>query len=886
MGNGRLLKALACILLAGSQLTAPARAADYNVTASTATGVNLDAQVGSTAEIAAGVSVSNAAFANVVTATTSAWGLANAGTIAATNATAVTLAVAGSSVTNTGAITSTSSGIVLAGGGSVDNRAGAIISSALSGISIGTPASGVGTVTNAGTITQTGNASDLVLLRFGGTVTNLATGQIIANSGSNAVSVGQGTSRSVDNYGTISNSGTGFATGVLVQGGASTVNNYAGASMSGSYNGVYASGTTPLTLTNAGTIASTGANAASRAVEATAGGTITNSGTIQSAAGTGLYFGGTGTITNSGTISGTVRAVQFGTSNVARTLILDTGSTLVGNVVGSTGTGTDTLRLQGTGTETLGRFSNFEQLSMTGSAWTLSNAGTFSTSASVTAGRLTVSGALTSPSVAIAAGGTLAGTGSVIGAVANAGSIDVGTGTLAVTGSVAMSAGSQLQVGVTPAISGRLAVTGSATLAGGSVRVTAAAGTYAPSTTYTILTSTTPLADTFTGGVTTDRVFLTPVLTYDTNNVYLTLNRGLVSFASVGRTANQIAAGTGLDTLPGTDPLAVAAAQLALEAAPAAFDQVSGEIHAALPGALATESRIPRETALRVIDESFAALNHVRAPGRQFWAQAFGGAGSIVADGNAADLGTGTAGLLVGTDLTVGDLLVSVFAGVGSIAASAPDRSSTASIDQLHLGIAAGQDFGAWRLKGGVIVSANAIATTRMPAFAGFSDTDRAQYWAGTGQLFADLSYAIDLDEVTLRPFGRLALIGVSGSRYAETGGPSALAGAAAPTGVAIATLGLTASTTFELGDGLEVEAHGTLAVQQSFGTAPAATHRFVSGSDFTVNGAAPAGTAVLFEAGLSAKLAPMLSFDLGYSALLGGSTQSHAFKATLSGSF
>lgn len=888
-------KALLCLLLAGTQLASPLRAADVNITSNVTTGVNLDLQAGATAEIAAGVSVTAPAATNAIVATTRAWAVTNSGSVTNAGGLAVVgLRVAGSSVTNFGTIASSNNdGVWLFDGGTVENKAGATIAGggSSSAVHFGRPASvpqgwvtgGPGTLVNAGTISNT-STGGAVRLDFGGSVTNLQGGSI-TTTGVVAVTFLRGISREVTNSGLISATGGSNATGVEMSGGAATLVNTSTGEISGLRNGVYA-GSDGLTLTNSGTIQSTNNNANSIAVEAGGSATISNSGTVRSTFSTGILLGGAGTITNTGTVSGAVNAIRFGTSNVARTLVLGTGSSLVGNVVGSTGTGIDTLQLQGSGTESLTRFTNFEQLSMTGSAWTLSGSGTFSTSASVTAGRLTVSGALTTPSFTVGASGILSGTGSVIGAVTNAGGIDVGTGTLAVTGSVVMSAGSQLQVGVTPAIAGRLAVTGSATLAGSSVRVAAAAGTYAPSTTYTILTATTALTDTFTGGVTTDRIFLSPVLTYDANNVYLTLNRGLVSFASVGQTANQIATGAGLDTLPGADPLAVAAAQLSLDAAPVAFDQVSGEIHAALPGALAATTRIPREAALRVIDDSFAALADDRDPRREFWAQAFDGAGSIASDGNAAELGSNTGGILVGSDLTLGDLLVSVFGGVGSLGVSVPDRSSSAAVDQLHLGIAAGQEFGAWRLKGGVIVSANAVSTTRTPAFAGFSDTDRAQYWAGTGQLFADLSYAIDLDEVTLRPFGRLALIGVTGSRYAETGGSAALTGGAAPTAVAIATLGLTASTTFELGDGLEVEAHGTLAVQQTLGTAPSATHRLASGGDFTVNGASPAGTAVLFEAGLSAKLSPTMSFDLGYSTLLGGSGQSHAFKATLSGSF
>ena len=61
-----------------------------------------------------------------------------------------------------------------------------------------------------------------------------------------------------------------------------------------------------------------------------------------------------------------------------------------------------------------------------------------------------------------------------------------------------------------------------ATLTNGSVRV-AAGGTFAPSTQYTILTATGGLGGTTFAGINTNLAFLTPSLSYNANNVFLTL---------------------------------------------------------------------------------------------------------------------------------------------------------------------------------------------------------------------------------------------------------------------------------------------------------------------------------------------------------------------------
>ena len=146
--------------------------------------------------------------------------------------------------------------ISLTQGGTVTNSAGARINAGLSGITLSTfNTGGAGTVDNFGTITATVEG---VTLLNGGTVTNEQTGTIsTSGSGQNAVSVGQGSSRTVTNRGAIhADSTSGFSTGVLVQGGPASINNSATGVISGGYNGIYASASSPLTLNNAGMIRS------------------------------------------------------------------------------------------------------------------------------------------------------------------------------------------------------------------------------------------------------------------------------------------------------------------------------------------------------------------------------------------------------------------------------------------------------------------------------------------------------------------------------------------------------------------------------------------------------------------------------------------------------
>ncbi len=442
---------------------------DVTIGSDVTTGVNLDTQTGSTAEVSAGVSVTNASLSKAISATTSAWTLTNRGSVSSSYANAVQLDFANSSVINYGSIAATgvANAISLTGGGAVDNKAGATIAASQSAIILGKSSGGAGTVTNAGTITQTGTIADLVALLYGGTVTNLAGGKITANNTGNAVSIGQGASRTLVNSGTIENLAQGnYSTGVLLQGGASTLTNNAGGIIRGGYNGVYTSGSAPLTFANAGLIETTGSNAGSRAVEATGGGTFVNSGTIRSASGEGFYTARDAVLTNSGTIQGAVRAINFA-GNYTRTLNLDTGSVLIGQVQG--GTGTDNLVLLGTGTEDISKFLAFETLSLQGSAWTLTGAGTFSTGATVQSGALTVNGTLTSPTLAVAGGGTLKGTGTIAGAtsVADGGTIAGRAGQVLTFNALALNDTSNVDVSLgAPSTSALFKVNGALTFDG------------------------------------------------------------------------------------------------------------------------------------------------------------------------------------------------------------------------------------------------------------------------------------------------------------------------------------------------------------------------------------------------------------------------------------
>ncbi|HEX6441229.1 MAG TPA: hypothetical protein VF007_03515, partial [Stellaceae bacterium] len=230
-------------------------------------------------------------------------------------------------LTNTGSITGTGEAVRLNAGGSVTNGVSGSGAGLIRGATGGVYAFlNPSTVTNFGTIQQAGSfAADAVYLAGGGTVTNAG----LISAGFDGIDIRN--SGTVVNSGIIQGGGSGNFAGIFLSGssflvtntgvitstapgvimfGSGTVNNGAGASITGAPFGVTISGVG--TVANSGTITGTttsgttfGDGVAVNAI----GGRIANTGLITRGAsgagtinGAGAFFAG-GTLTNSGTIS-------------------------------------------------------------------------------------------------------------------------------------------------------------------------------------------------------------------------------------------------------------------------------------------------------------------------------------------------------------------------------------------------------------------------------------------------------------------------------------------------------------------------------------------------------------------------------------------------------
>lgn len=502
----------------------------------------------------------------------------------------------------------------------------------------------------------------------------------------------------------------------------------------------------------------------------------------------------------------------------------------------------------------------------------------------------------------------LMGDGTVGSTVVNSGAIVApgsSLGTLSVDGNIHFYGGSTYLIDVNnEGQSDLINVSGTATMDGGAVRVIAGTGNYAAATRYTILTADGGVSGTYTEGVTSNLAFLDPSLSYDDNNVYLTMARNGTTFENVGDTRNQIATGGGVESLSEGNAVYDVVLNLSAEQARNAFDQLSGEMHASAKSALVEGSRFLRNavndhlrTAFDGVGASGAAVTYengvpqpVAANSDRFavWSQGFGSWGHTESDGNAARLNRKTGGFFFGADAPVFDTWrFGAVAGYSSTSFDAKDRNSSGSSDNYHVGLYGGTAWGDLAFRSGAAYTWHDISTSRSVAFPGFKDSLKADYNAGTAQVFGELAYGFSMGAARFEPFTNLAYVNLHTDGFRETGGAAALTSGSASTNTTFTTLGLRGSTTFDL-NGASVSARGMVGWRHAFDdVTPTSTMRFAGGGDaFTAAGVPIARDAAVVEVGLDFALTPSAVIGITYGGEFGSGIVDQSFKAHFSAKF
>ncbi|WP_336983161.1 MULTISPECIES: autotransporter outer membrane beta-barrel domain-containing protein [unclassified Cedecea] len=305
----------------------------------------------------------------------------------------------GSSINNAGALTLSDNGTGVA------NR-GALLLGVNNGNTLTNGATGTLTTTGAYNDGMAANGNNNTLINNGTITTsgNNSYGMTAAWGQSNPGAAGN----TITNTGTISTSGNN-ARAISLLGGSGTVNNSGTLSTSGrDAPTVFLQGNNA-TLNNSGLIQATGTASSSGSVDGVVANTLGSSfnttinnlagGQIVSNNGIGIRStNGNITITNAGLIQGgSGTAILSGNGSIS--LILQTGSQIVGLADG--GRGNNSVTLEGTGTSS-NAFTNFQTLTMTGSDWTWAGTGAFTT-ALVQSGTLDLIGMLGTSTASVTA---------------------------------------------------------------------------------------------------------------------------------------------------------------------------------------------------------------------------------------------------------------------------------------------------------------------------------------------------------------------------------------------------------------------------------------------------------------------------------------------------
>jgi outer membrane autotransporter protein len=561
-----------------------------------------------------------------------------------------------------------------------------------------------------------------------------------------------------------------------------------------------------------------------------------------------------------------------------------------------------------------------------GGTLTLNGVNTYTGLTTVDDGKLIVGddshfGASIAGAVAVATGGTLGGIGTVGDTtVASGGIVAPGNspGTLHVAGSLLLSSGSIYDAEILAnGVSDQIAVTGMATVSGSQVAVATLdpETSYRQGQSYTILTADGGVKGAF-ADVTSTSAFLDFTLDAKPNEVDLTI--GIKAppvdpgdpgtpplFEMVAHTRNQKATAGALDTLAQSGPsLALYNDLLMLDAASAraAFDGLSGEIHASIKTGLIDDSRFVRDAANERLRAAFDGVGADKASAvlaygpdgakepapadtsrLAAWGSAFGSWSDYDGNGNASGMDTSTGGFVTGLDGLVAETWrLGLLAGYSHSSFDVDNRSSSGESDTYHLGVYGGTQWNSLSFRSGLAYSWHSIDTSRHVTFPGFDERLSGDYDAGTFQAFGELGYRIDTTMASFEPFANLAHVRLHTDGFDEDGGAAALSANSQTTDTTFTTLGLRASSSFTLG-GMATTARGMLGWKHAFGDVTPVSRQAFTGSDaFTIAGVPLAQDSAIIEAGLDIAISKSATLGIAYNGQFGNGNAQNGVNATL----
>lgn len=821
---------------------------------------------------------------------------------------------------------------VNAGGGNVNVNTGTGSLTGRLGLDLSTNGTGTIDVTTNGRISATsspgisaaGSNGQITVTVNGGSVSSSTNRGILASATGGTTDVVVNA-----NGGSISGdtSGSGSNSGISVFAGRSGTVNVAGASISGNQAGIDVSsafaavGITTVNVTSGsvfGTLKGIQTNAnLSTTISVTigAGATVSSNGIGFDTTGNGV-LSPTVNATVLGTLSGVTAAAKFnGTLNVGNG---GTTGTVIGDL--QMATGTDVVKFNrsnaysydGAIGKTGATLGNVEVLG--GGTATFNGASIYTGTTTVTSSGLIVNGAITqTSSVTVTGTGTL-GTGT--------------NGAINVTGNLVLSAsGNYASIG--SATFGTTTIGGTTSL-DGKLLIVELAGARAG--TYTLINAN----GGFVGGHATfattefqlSPVVRNPVVTYDANHVYLTLEQGsIVLPPGAGSNQTQVANGINNAINAGGSPttafgtlLGLTGTQLTNGLSQASGVSTGGVTQGAThlmtsflttvlnpssgggpqggaPGALgfAREIGLGDWSLSPVAAQAYAAVTPRGsqpvqsaprfAPGMTMWGQAYGGYNKTDGDAGAGtnDTTARTYGLATGFDYRVRHDLVLGFAVAGGTTNWGLSQNlGGGRSDVFQVGFYAVKKFDAGYVSGAMSYALHDVTTDRTVTIAG-SDRLQSQFNAHSFGFRGEAGHRIATPVVGVTPYLALQIqtFHTPGTSETAISGSNTFALTYDSRTVTVARLEL--GTWFDKqfamrgGDALALRARVAWANDHSSGGAIAALFQTLPGSSFTVNGAKPAENSALLSAAADYRLANRVTVGARLDSELSGNSQTYA---------
>lgn len=506
--------------------------------------------------------------------------------------------------------------------------------------------------------------------------------------------------------------------------------------------------------------------------------------------------------------------------------------------------------------------------------------------------------------VTVANGAGLSGNGSV-GGVVNHGVVASGAeaGTLSVTGNLTNAADGLLALTVSSPTATPLVIGGTASLAG-SLQVRSLAP-FSSSAVYSLITAGGGLTGTFSSVDLPQYAFFDTLLAYNANALNLAVTRNGNSFVDVAATGNQ--SGTALALM--NNGAAGATLQneilnLSTGGARAAFDNLSGEIHASTASAVLEDSRYIRDAvndrmrqpSCSAADDPRRALapsdNQLSSSGCHGemvgWMRALGAWGESDGDSNSASLDRNLSGFMLGTDKQLDDQWrVGMAAGYTRSDIDASDRRSDATIESYHLAAYLNSQFDALAVRLGAAYSWHDIESKRDVSVGAYNDRLKAHYDARSAQVFGEVGYTVEAAGVALEPFAGLSYVNYDSDTAKEKGGVGRLKGDA-DQDITFSTVGLRAGKRITLANGGQFTPRAAIGWRHAFGdTKPDADLTFIDGgASFTTQGVPIARDSAVLEAGVDFQVSEAGKLGIGYSGQVSKESRDHAMTISFSMGF